>query len=73
MRCSRREAEILELVAAGKTDKRIALELQISQHTVRSYLDRLFRRNGLPNRAAAAVAWALDKESLSLENDSPPE
>ena len=47
----------MALVAAGQSDKQIAVELEISIHTVRSYLNRIFRRHTFHNRAEAAAAF----------------
>lgn len=71
VRFTHRESEILALVARGYSDKQIASELRLSRHTIRSHFDRLLRRNGLSNRAAAAVAWSelcqsVDVPSLRL-------
>lgn len=52
-----RQVEILKLVAAGLSDKQIAVELRLSHRTVRSHLDRLFQRHGLHTRAEAVAAW----------------
>jgi DNA-binding CsgD family transcriptional regulator/uncharacterized protein YkwD len=53
-----RQAEILELVAAGLGDKEIAKRLGVSIPTVRTHLRRMFRDRGYHNRAEAAVDWA---------------
>lgn len=55
---SRRQEQIVNLLAAGKSDKEIAWTLGLSPATVRTYLQRLYRRHGLQGRAhAVAVAW----------------
>lgn len=48
-----REVEILELVAAGKTNREIAEALVISDHTVRRHLQNIFVKLGVSSRAAA--------------------
>src|SRR5438105_3337827 len=53
-----RQSEIMDLVAAGLGDKQIARELGVSPHTVRTHLQRLYRQNGVSNRAEAAASWA---------------
>jgi DNA-binding CsgD family transcriptional regulator len=50
-----REVEVLRLVAAGQTNRQIALALGISGHTVRRHLQNVFARLGVPSRAAAAA------------------
>jgi len=56
-----REAEVLRLVAAGKTNRDIAVELVISEHTVARHLQNMFAKLGVSTRAAAtAYAYAHD-------------
>ncbi len=49
-----REAEVLEWVAAGKTNRDIALILAISPRTVTKHLERIFVKLGVETRTAAA-------------------
>ncbi len=53
-----RELEVLALVAGGRTNQQIAHALVISPHTVRRHLQNIFRKLGVPSRAAA-TAFAL--------------
>jgi DNA-binding CsgD family transcriptional regulator len=57
-RPTRREVEVLRLVAAGKTNPQVGAELAMSRHTVKRHLDNLFAKLGLFSRAEAA-AYAL--------------
>lgn len=50
---TRREAEILALIARGLTNPHIAAELCLSAHTVKSHINRIFAKTGSPDRAAA--------------------
>lgn len=52
---SPREAEVLRLVAAGLSSRRIAEQLALSQHTVAKHLTSIFAKLGVDNRAAAAA------------------
>lgn len=52
---SRRESEVLVLVAAGKTNRAIAAELFISEKTVARHVSNIFTRLGLSSRAAATA------------------
>jgi DNA-binding response OmpR family regulator len=49
-----REAEVLEWVAAGKTNRDIAAILDISPRTVTKHLERIFVKLGVETRTAAA-------------------
>lgn len=47
---TKREADIVRLVLEGKTNREIATQLNLSQHTVKNHLFRLFRKVGVSNR-----------------------
>jgi len=51
---SRRELEVLSLVAEGLTNHDIAQRLVLSEHTVNRHVANILRKLGLPSRAAAA-------------------
>jgi DNA-binding NarL/FixJ family response regulator len=53
---SRRKREVLELIADGYATKQIAARLGISSAAVEKHLRQLFRRYGVPNRAALVCA-----------------
>lgn len=57
-RLTRREADVLRLVAAGQTNAQIARGLGRSPHTVKRHVHRILAKLGVPSRAAAA-AFAL--------------
>jgi len=50
-----RELEVLRLVSAGKSNREIAAELFISDHTARRHLQNIFRKLGVSSRAAATA------------------
>jgi DNA-binding CsgD family transcriptional regulator len=52
---SRREAEILRLVAMGKENAEIAAELSVSVGTIRKHLERIYPKLGVHSRSAAAA------------------
>jgi DNA-binding NarL/FixJ family response regulator len=56
-----REAEVLRLVAAGKTNRDIAVELVISEHTVARHLQNMFAKMGVSSRAGA-TAYAFEHD-----------
>jgi predicted ATPase/DNA-binding CsgD family transcriptional regulator len=53
---SERELEVLRLVAEGLTDAQVARELYLSPRTVGWHLRSVYRKLGVPSRAAAAKA-----------------
>lgn len=53
-----REVEILRLVGAGKTNKEIAAELQISERTARTHVSNILSKLDLTSRTQAAL-WAV--------------
>jgi DNA-binding CsgD family transcriptional regulator len=54
-----RECEVLRHVATGHTNRQIAAELSISEHTVARHLQNIFLKLGLTSRAAA-TAYAYE-------------
>jgi NarL family two-component system response regulator LiaR len=52
---TRREREVLELVAAGRSNKRIALELGIAEKTVKTHVGHLLAKLGVADRTQAAL------------------
>jgi DNA-binding NarL/FixJ family response regulator len=55
-----RELEILRLLGAGKSNKEIAAELQISERTARTHVSNILGKLGLTSRTKAAL-WAVRK------------
>jgi len=58
---TRREQEVLRLVAEGHTDREVAETLIISPRTVNRHLSNIFVKLDVPGRAAA-VAYAIRQE-----------
>jgi ATP/maltotriose-dependent transcriptional regulator MalT len=58
---SRRELEVLRLVAAGKSNREIATALVISEHTVARHVQNIFGKLRVSSRAAA-TAFAFEHD-----------
>jgi DNA-binding NarL/FixJ family response regulator len=58
-----RELQVLRLVADGKSNRQIAEELCISDHTARRHLQNIFRKLGVASRAAA-TAFAFQHDLI---------
>ncbi|KJS31443.1 MAG: hypothetical protein VR64_11625 [Desulfatitalea sp. BRH_c12] len=52
-----REKEIMQLISAGASNRKIAEELNISIHTVKTHLYNIYKKIGVPNRLKALI-WA---------------
>ena len=57
---SRRQRELLKLLERGLSNKELAEIMEISEHTVKVHLWRLFRRLSVKNRSQA-VHWARSR------------
>ena len=54
---------MLRLVAAGRTNREIASDLAVSDHTVARHLNNIFAKLGVSSRAAA-TAFAVTHELI---------
>jgi two-component system, NarL family, response regulator LiaR len=54
-RLTRRELAVLELLARGRSNKRIALELAISEKTVKTHVGHVLAKLGVSDRTQAAL------------------
>ncbi len=61
---TRREEEVVALVARGLTNRDIAKELHLSEHTVATHLRRIFKKLGLRSRAQIS-SWLPDQQGFS--------
>jgi ATP/maltotriose-dependent transcriptional regulator MalT len=57
-RLTRREMEILRLVAQGQSDKEMAASLGLSEHTVHRHIANVLNKLDVPSRAAAVARAA---------------
>jgi two-component system, NarL family, nitrate/nitrite response regulator NarL len=65
-RLSRRQTEVVRLLATGLKNKEIADKLGITEGTVKSYLTVLFEKVGVKDRFELALSWIKDGESLDV-------
>ncbi|NHA69457.1 response regulator [Phycicoccus flavus] len=54
---SERQAEVMDLIAAGRGNGAIAKELFLSEKTVKNHINQIFAKLGVSTRAEAIVAW----------------
>ena len=69
MHLSKRQAQVLALVAEGATDNEIAIQLGLSAKTISSYVKHIRTRFEAQSRAQA-VALAI-RQGLLPDSDSP--
>jgi two-component system, NarL family, response regulator DevR len=65
---TKREEEIIILVAEGKTNREIGKLLFLSDKTVRNHVSRILDKLGLSNRSQAA-AYVARRDVLGVESD----
>jgi len=63
---SEKEKNIVSLITQGFTNKEIATKIRISEPTVKTHLQRIFRKLNIKNRSQL-VAYAVKNEGISLE------
>lgn len=54
---TKREKDVLCLLARGLQNKEIAKQLQIAEHTVEQHLRRIYQKFGVSNRTEAGILW----------------
>lgn len=67
---TRRELEILRLVAEGHSNSQLARMLWVTEQTVKFHLSNIYRKLGVSNRTEAS-RWAQLNGLLSHEPDEP--
>lgn len=61
---SKREADVVRLVAEGLTNRAISAELGLSEHTVRNYLLRVFDKLGVSTRVELVLYCFQERQRL---------
>ncbi|MBY5868496.1 response regulator [Rhizobium leguminosarum] len=54
---TRRETEVIELVAEGLTNKHIARRLDLQEKTIKHHMTEILSKLGASNRTEAAIRW----------------
>jgi DNA-binding NarL/FixJ family response regulator len=65
-----RQAQVLKLLAAGKSNKLICRELDLAERTVKAHISAVFRALGVTTRTQAALAAA--KLGLGTADEAKP-
>jgi non-specific serine/threonine protein kinase len=65
---TRREQEVAALVARGLTNRQIATELSISEHTVANHVVKILRKLGLDSRSQI-TAWVIERRTSPEDPD----
>ena len=66
---TRREVEVLQLVAAGRRNREIAHQLHLGEATVKSHMLHIFDKLGVDDRTHA-VTVALERGILRIERQA---
>ena len=61
MKLTRRERDVLQLIAKGLSNKLIARELGLSVHTTKHHVSRLFYRIDVASRLQAAIWYTQER------------
>ena len=64
---SDRELQVVELVAAGLTNEKIAEKLEISKRTVDNHISNILNKTRVDNRVSL-VRWALQWGKVCMDN-----
>lgn len=54
---STREAEVMDLIASGRSNGEIARQLFLSEKTVKNHVNRIYSKLGVSSRAIAIALW----------------
>jgi ATP/maltotriose-dependent transcriptional regulator MalT len=60
---SSREAQIMTLIAAGRSNGQIATELVLAEKTVKNHVNRIYAKLGVGTRSDAIKCWEPGRET----------
>ena len=69
---TKREEEVVRLVAEGLQNREIAKELKLSEHTIKNYLFHIFEKLGVSSRVELvlyAVSSAKSAQTAAVQDD----
>jgi DNA-binding NarL/FixJ family response regulator len=69
---TKRESEVVRIAAAGKTNKAIASEMGLSEHTIKNYLFRAFEKLGVSSRVELLFYLMTRERSLGSVKPGRP-
>jgi DNA-binding NarL/FixJ family response regulator len=64
---SKRESQVVRYLAEGFSNKEIAKELDLSEHTVKNYLFRIFNKLGVSSRLEVVLYATSQRGSSEVE------
>jgi DNA-binding CsgD family transcriptional regulator len=65
---SKREAEVMDLIAAGQSNGQIAQRLFLSEKTVKNHVNRIYAKLGADSRVTAIGLWLSVRKSEAQAN-----
>lgn len=69
---SKRERDVVRLLAEGFSNREIAKELGLSEHTVKNYLFRIFNKLGVSSRVEVVLYATSQRGSSTIESLGEP-
>ncbi|NWF56548.1 MAG: response regulator transcription factor [Syntrophaceae bacterium] len=69
---TRVENEVVSLICDGCNNKEIAQKLKVSEQTVKSHCNRIYRKMGVSNRLHLAIKMGTNRNVSSPAPESPP-
>ena len=68
---TKREEDVVRLVAEGLTNREVSARLSLSEHTVRNYLFRIFDKLGISSRVEL-VLRTFESSKFALQREQIP-
>lgn len=65
---TQREKELMELLVLGKTNPELAEDMFVSIHTIKSMLEKLFRKFEVKSRVQLAIKYVKEKNQSNYDD-----